>query len=280
LELTAGVTAAVLLAALLHAGWNAMIRASSDKLLDTGLVCLGGSLVVLPLIPLVDPPAPAAWPYLAGSMAVHVGYFTALVGAYRAGELSHAYPIMRGVAPVLVALAALAGLGDPLKPTGWLGIALVCGGVLSLGFAGLDRRHAAPATRWALANAAIIACYTLIDGQGVRVSGSAAGYVLWMFLVDCLPFGLIVLAMRRGELVRYAAARWGRGLAGGASSAASYGIAVWAMTLAPVAAVAALRESSVIFAALIGTFVLKEGHARARLAGAAVVLAGIVALKL
>jgi len=278
MELSAGLTLAVLGGALLHAGWNAMIKSSGDKLLDTALVCFGGAALTAPLIPFVAPPAPAAWPWLAVSMVVHVAYFFSIVGAYRSGDLSRSYPIMRGVAPVLVALAAFVWLGEAMKPAVWLGIALICGGVVSLAFAG-GAPHPRAATAWALVNAAIIAVYTIADGHGVRLSGSPEGYVLWMLLLIYLPFGLIVLAMRGGEMRAYLAREWKRGLAGGLCSVGAYGIAIWAMAHAPVAAVAALRECSVVFAALIGAWLLGEGRLKPRLAGAAVVLAGIVAIK-
>lgn len=278
MELTAGVTLAVLGGALLHAVWNAMIKSSGDKLLDTALVCFGGAALTAPLLPFVTPPAPASWPYLAVSVTVHVGYFFSIVGAYRAGDLSRGYPIMRGIAPVLVALVAYFLFGDAMRPATWAGIALICAGVVSLAFAG-GAPQSRTATAWALANAAIIAVYTLADARGVRLSGSPLGYVLWMFVLDFLPFGLIVLAMRQREMVIYLAREWRRGLLGGLCSVGAYGIAVWAMARAPVAAVAALRECSVVFAALIGAWLLKEGGLRPRLAGAAVVLAGIVAIK-
>ena len=276
MELTPGITLAMLAAALLHASWNAMIKSSADKLLDTGMVCIGASVVCAPLMLALPLPAPAAWPWLAASSVLHIGYFFAVVGAYRAGDLSHGYPIMRGLAPLAVALASIAWFGETPRPSAWAGIALVCGGVLSLGFIG---RPQLAATRWALANAVIIASYTLVDANGVRVSGDPVAYVAWMFFLDCAPFALVVLALRRGELLRYAAARWGRALAGGALSAGSYGIAVWAMTRAPVGTIAALRETSVVFGALIGSWLLKEGHVRARLAGAVVVAAGVAMLK-
>lgn len=279
MELGLGVTLAVLGAALLHASWNAMIKSSSDKLLDTALVCVCGSAAAFPLLFIVEPPAPASWPYLAGSLALHIGYFFAIAGAYKAGDLSHGYPIMRGVAPLIVAFCVYTLFGEALRPAMWLGVLLICGGVLSLGLAGFDWRHSKAATGWALFNAVIIAGYTLVDAAGVRLSGSPAGYVCWMYFLDCIPFGLIVLAMRKGELVRYVAAHWRRGLLGGACSAGAYGIAVWAMARSPVAAVAALRECSVVFAALIGTWLLKEGHMRQRLLGAATVVAGIAAMK-
>lgn len=278
MELTAGVVLAVLGAALLHAAWNALIKSGREPLLDTALIALAGTVVALPLLALVPPPAPASWPYLAASVAVHLAYYTALAGAYKAGDLSHGYPIMRGTAPLLVAAASVFWFREALSPAAWAGVLLICAGVLSLGMAGggASRR----ATGWALLNALVIAVYTIADGAGVRLAGSAEGYVVWLFLFMGLPFGLAVLAIKRGEFLRHAARYWRRGLAGGVLSGLSYGIALWAMTRAPVAVVAALREISVIFAALIGAWFLKEGHLRERLAGAAVVFAGLVALRL
>ena len=159
---------------------------------------------------------------------------------------------------------------------------LICGGVLSLAYVGGGASRAATrsATLWALLNALIIALYTLADGAGVRVSGDAWAYVVWLFVVHGLPFSLGVLALKRGVFLRHAQRHWRRGLAGALLSGASYGIALWAMTQAPVAIVAALRETSVIFAALLGAWFLKEGHLRARLGGAMTVLLGLIALKL
>jgi drug/metabolite transporter (DMT)-like permease len=274
------VTLAVLGAALAHATWNAMIKSSRDVLLDVTLVTSLAGLAAAPLLFFVVPPARESWPYIAASVVTHVAYYTALVGAYRAGDLSHGYPIMRGLAPLIVSVCALAWLGEVPTATVWAGVALICGGVLSLGFVGFHWRESRVSTRWALANAVIIAVYTLIDAAGVRSSGSAAGYVLWLFVIDALPFPLLVFFLKKQQLVRYAAKFWLRGLLGGMLSAAAYGIALWAMTRAPVAAVAALRETSVIFAALIGAWLLKEGHIARRVAGAVTVAAGVIALKL
>jgi drug/metabolite transporter (DMT)-like permease len=275
------VLGAVLGAALLHASWNALIKSGRDVALDTALVALSGCVVGAPLLALAPMPAPAAWPWLAASTAIHVAYFTTLAAAYRAGDLSHAYPIMRGTAPLFVALGTLAAGGDALPASGWLGVVLICAGVMSrarlkgASGAGVSRR----ATAWAIANAAIIACYTLVDGRGVRLAGDALGYIAWIFCFMGLPYGLIVLARRRGALLQHARDHWRRGAAGAAMSGVSYGIAVWAMSRAPVPAVAALRETSVVFAALIGAWLLKEGRLRPRLGGALVVLAGVVALR-
>jgi drug/metabolite transporter (DMT)-like permease len=278
LELTLSITFAVLGAALLHAAWNALLKSGRDVLLDTALVALSGSVLALPLVFIVAPPEPASWPYMATSVTVHLGYYTALAGAYRAGDLSHGYPIMRGVAPLLVAVAGWLWFGEQLSLGAWAGVLLICGGVLSLGMAGGGA--SGKATAWALLSALIICVYTISDGAGVRISGGAERYVVWLFLFMGLPFGLVVLALKRGAFLRHAAQYWWRGMAGATLSGVSYAIALWAMTRAPIASIAALRETSVIFAALIGAWILKEGHLGPRLAGAAVVLAGIFALKL
>ena len=287
MEISLGVTFAVLGAALLHASWNAIIKSGSDPLIDTALIGICKSALLLPLLGLWPAPAQAAWPFMAASVVVHVGYYTALAGAYKAGDLSHGYPIMRGTAPLITALGTWFFLGEPLSPGASAGVLLICGGVLSLAYvgnaAGGGRRGATrSATRWALLNALIIALYTLADGNGVRVSGNAIGYILWLNFFNGLPFSLCVLALRRGAFLRHAAApkNIGRGISGALLASTSYGVALWAMTHAPVAIVAALRETSVIFGSLIGAWLLKEGHAKQRLLGAALVLGGLIALKL
>lgn len=280
MELTLGVTFAVLGAALMHAAWNAIIKSGREPLLDMALLTLAGSLlaIAIALVAAVPPPSAAAWPYIAASTVVHIGYYATLAAAYRAGDLSHGYPIMRGTAPLFTAIGTWLALGESLSAGATMGVLLICAGVLSLGTAGGGASRLA--TGWALLNALIIAIYTLADGAGVRVSGDALGYVVWLFVVHGLPFSLGVLAIKRGTFLRHAAKNWRRGFAGALLSGLSYGIALWAMTRAPVAIIAALRETSVIFAALIGALILKEGHLAPRLVGAAVVLAGVIALKL
>ena len=274
------VTLAVLGAALAHATWNAMIKSSRDVLLDLALLTFLAGLAAVPFLFVFEVPASAAWPYIFASVFIHIAYYFALVGAYRAGDLSHGYPIMRGVAPLIVSVCALAWLGEAPQPSVWLGVLLICGGVLSLGFAGFHWRTSRASTTWALGNALIIALYTLVDATGVRLSGSPVGYVLWLFVLDALPFPLLVLLSRKKEFLTYSFRHWQRGLLGGVLSAGAYGVALWAMTRAPVAAVAALRETSVIFAALIGAWLLREGHIARRLVGAATVALGVIALKI
>lgn len=270
----------VLLAALLHAAWNAMLGAGEDRALDTVLVATGGSLAAAAVLPFLPLPARASWPYVLASVAIHTAYFAALIGAYRGGDFSPSYTLMRGTAPMITALGGWLA-GERLGGSQWLGVVLVSGGVAAMGTFG-RRRGAATSrtTGWALGNAAVIASYTLVDGRGVRLSGHAPSYTLWVFFLDVLPLLGWTLARRGREAARYAAGRWRRGLVGGALMVTAYGLVLWSMTRAPVAAVAALRETSVVFAAVIGARLLKEPFGGARMAAAAVVAAGVALLEL
>ncbi len=270
----------VLLAALLHAAWNAMLGAGEDRALDTVLVATGGSLAAAAVLPFLPLPARASWPYVLASVAIHTAYFAALIGAYRGGDFSPSYTLMRGTAPMITALGGWLA-GERLGGSQWLGVVLVSGGVAAMGTFGRRRGAATSrATGWALGNAAVIASYTLVDGRGVRLSGHAPSYTLWVFFLDVLPLLGWTLARRGREAARYAAGRWRRGLVGGALMVTAYGLVLWSMTRAPVAAVAALRETSVVFAAVIGARLLKEPFGGARMAAAAVVAAGVALLEL
>lgn len=279
MTLTWPVVAAVLAGALLHAGWNAMVKAGADKALDTALMNLIGALAALPLVLLAGLPPPAAWPWLAASMTIHIGYYTLLAAAYRHGDLGLTYPLMRGSAPLVVALASVSVFGEHLSPAGWAGVVAICCGVLALGLS--PRGTGSPrAVGLALANALAIAAYTLVDAVGVRASGNALSYVCTLFVLNGLPFGALVLARRGVAALPYARQRAPLALAGAMASLASYGIALWAMTQAPVATVAALRETSVLFAALLGAWLLKEAFTPRRVLGTAVIVAGVMALRL
>jgi phosphonate utilization associated putative membrane protein len=270
----------VLFGALLHASWNALVKSSTDKALDTALIHLFGSVLTLPLLFLVGLPRPEAWPYIAASAAIHIAYYFLLVGAYKNGELGLTYPLMRGSAPLLVALTSVLTLGEILQPLAWLGVLAICTGVLALGLTphALESRRA---VMFAMCNAVVIAIYTVVDAQGARSSGNALQYVVALFVVDGWPFGLYILMQRgRSVWVPYARARWPIAMGGAAASLGSYGIALWAMTKAPVATVAALRETSVLFAVLIGVWFLKERLTAQRLIGASAIVVGVVALRL
>ena len=270
------VTAAVLGAALLHAAWNALLKGSADKDLDTVAISVGAGVLGLAVALCLPFPAAESWPWLAGSAAVHILYFAFLAGAYRWGELSYAYPIMRGGGPVVVALASATMFGEvlPLAPT--IGVVLVCSGIVAFASGHADRR----ATMFALANAVVIATYTLCDAKGARASGSPVAYAMWFFVAN----GIVIYAyagVRRGlEVPRYVARHWGRAAAGAVLTTGTYGIVLWAMTVAPVALVAVMRETSVLFAAAFGAILFKEKFTRRRLLATGAVLCGLIALKL
>ncbi|HEX7435877.1 MAG TPA: DMT family transporter [Caldimonas sp.] len=278
------VVLAVLCGALLHAAWNALIKSSGDKAVDTALVHSLAALLALPLMLWVGLPPRGAWPYIAASLVVHVGYYIALVGAYRHGDLGLTYPIMRGCAPLLVALASTTLIGESPSAVAWLGIVGITAGVALVGLAHPgEALHHRKALAFAFANAAIIAVYTVVDGLGVRTSGNALRYVTVLFVLDGITYPLCVWLRRsaesRAEVARYARGRWPVALLGGGASIGSYAIALWAMTRAPVASVAALRETSVLFAALLGTVLLKERFGLQRAAGTGVIVGGVMALR-
>lgn len=276
------VLAAVLCGALLHASWNALVKSSTDKTLDTALIHVLCSLIALPVLLVIGPPEAKAWPFIIGSLVVHIGYYFALAGAYRHGDLGLTYPLMRGSAPVLVALASAALLGESLSPLAWGGVLAVSGGVLLLGASAGLMRHG-KAVVFALSNAVIIAVYTVIDAKGARTADHVAQYVAMLFVLDGWPFAALVFAQRRDQVAAmrdYARRRWPIAAVGALASLGSYAIALWAMTVAPVAMVAALRETSVLFAALIGVAFLGEKWTPQRVAGTVAIVSGVMALRL
>jgi drug/metabolite transporter (DMT)-like permease len=273
------VFAAVLFAAACHAGWNALIKVGLDPLSTTILIAVGSAVVSLVCLPFVGMPAPAAWPWLIASAFVHLFYFAALAEGYRAGDLGQVYPIARGAAPLMTAAASTVFVGEHLSISGWAGIAALATGVLLLstrggrGIVHLDRR----AVGYALLTALTICAYSLVDGIGARASQNPPAYVAWLFLatvVVLVPYGL--WRGMTSALHRF----WLRGLAGGALQAFAYGIVLWAMTLAPIAIVAGLRETSVLFGALIAVLVLKEPFRTARVGAVALIVCGLVLLRL
>jgi drug/metabolite transporter (DMT)-like permease len=255
----------VLAAALLHASWNALVKAGGDPFVRLAVVNTVGGLCALPLLLLVALPAPASWPYLFGSVVVHQAYNLTLGYGYRFGDLSHVYPIARGIAPPLVAFAAWAFAGESLGPLGLLAVLVISGGIVSLALAGDGRLVAIRPLALALATGMTIAAYTLFDGLGGRVAGEVLGYIAWLFVIDAVPFSVVVAWRYRRRL--------------GPLSVVAYGLVIWAMSLTPLAAVSALRETSVIIAALIGTRLLREPLGTRRVLAAGLVAAGIVLLQ-
>ena len=268
-----------LLAAVLHASWNAIVKSASDKLLAMVMVTTVAGLVAAAALPFLAPPSTASWPYIGASLVLHIGYFALVSGAYGAADMSQAYPLMRGSAPVLVAGIGTIWLGEHLSPRGWIGVLLICLGILSLALTarGTGTRKG---VGFALANAVVIAAYTLTDGTGVRLSGAPAAYTLWLFLLNALPMLGWVLATRRVGFLRYALANYRLGIAGGLGALTAYGLALWAMTAAPIALVAALRETSILFGLLIAAVGLRERIGKPRLLAAGLITLGAVALRL
>lgn len=279
--MTAFVLVAVLAGALIHASWNALIKAQADKFTAAALVAIGAGVVSLPVIAWLPAPPPAAWPYIVSSSIIHVGYF-ALVGlAYRSADLGVAYPLTRGSAPPLTALFAFLIVGEALGLNQWLAIVVIAAGILTLSGDAILRGGLTRATALAaFANAGVIVVYTLVDGLGARTAGNALVYVTWMHVGTAILLAALLLVMRGRRFVAEARTNWKFGLGAGALALASYAIALWAMTLAPIGLVAALRETSVLFAAILGTIFFGEAFSARRWIALVLIVAGIVALRL
>jgi drug/metabolite transporter (DMT)-like permease len=276
------VFAAVLFAAACHAGWNALIKVGLDPLSTTILIAIGAAAVSVVGLPFAGMPASAAWPWLIGSAVIHLLYFAALIESYRFGDLGQVYPLARGSAPLMTAVASAVLIREQLSLRGWTGIFTLGVGVLLLSARGgrdimqLDRR----AVGYALLTALTICAYSITDGIGARVSQNSQSYVLWLLVANAVV--LVPYGLRRDWKGVNATVRrfWLRGLVGGALQALSYGIVLWAMTLAPIAIVASLRETSVLFGAIIAILVLKEPLRAARIVAAALIACGLALIRL
>ncbi len=265
----------VLAAAAMHAVWNALVKAGNDKLVMQCLVMFFAGVPAIPFLAVLPLPAPAAWPFLALSLAVHAVYYVTLINAYRYGALSQVYPIARGAAPLMIALGAWAFAGEAMSGLEWLGIAIACAGIMSLAApGGLPRDEEIKAIGFALATAITIALYSLADGIGVRRAGTALSYILWLLALDAVPVLLAGLWLRRGRIVASFRPHLALAAAGGLLSALGYGIVIWAMERAPLAHVSALRETSVILAAIIGATLMGEQFGRRRSLAAVLVAGG------
>lgn len=270
--------ALALTSALIHATWNTLLKSGQDRIADMALVSAGSAAFGAVLIAIAGLPAAAAWPWLVISGLVHVLYWTCVVKGYDAGDLSHVYTLSRGGAPILVALGGTIAAHEVPAPAEALGIALVSGGVLSVGF---SANAPLRASLWAALTACTIASYSLADALGARASHNPTAYVGWMALFTGLPVGLFSV-FRRGPLALARAVRkdWLRGTIAGALSAGGFGIVLYAQTFAPIAQVTALRETSVVLAALMAWLLLHERLGARRWIGAGIVAAGAALIAL
>jgi drug/metabolite transporter (DMT)-like permease len=280
-HLTLPVTGLVLLAGVLHATWNAVAKQIDDKLVAFGLIGIGLTAVAAVALPLAGLPRSASIPFALVSVGLHIGYELALMQSYRLGNFGHTYPVARGTAPLLVAAGAWVFAGQHLDGVQLAGVATLAGGLMAVVFAGGRLRAVdLPATIAAVITGVTIAAYTLVDGLGVRHAHNAAGYAALLFLLQGPVLPVLAVLYRRSDPAWRSARSVTAGLTAGVLSYAAYAIVIWAQTRGPLALVSALRETSVISAALIATLVFHEPFGRRRIPSAVAVVAGIVLLSL
>lgn len=280
--MSGGVLLIVLFGAFLHASWNAIVKGSGDKFFGAASVTGAAGLIALFLVPFLPLPTAASWIYMLLSTITQTFYMSLVAAAYKYGDMSEAYPIMRGTPPLLVALVSGPLVGEIMGWQSWLGIVLICSGVLTMALDARRRNRGASSRTvlLALANAGFIASYTLIDGLGMRVSGEPLSYTLWLFLLNAVPLAGWALYREPSRFINYIRNRWRPALIGGVGTLGSYGLALWAMTMAPIAVVAALRETAILFGMLISALILKEKVGLPRFVAAGFIVAGAIALRL
>lgn len=257
--MSAMVFAAVLLAALLHAGWNSLVKSGLDKRVSMGAVVLGHAPFALPLIFLSPLPQLESLPYLGGGILLHFGYQLFLMQSYRLGDLTQVYPLARGSAPLIVALFSAFVLGVPMLKLEALAVLIIAAGITSLALVRRTDGQSNPNAAWlALVTGGFIAAYSLVDGLGARLAGTALGFYAWLSLGNVVLMLAYLWHAPGGALRQIAGPAWRIGLFGGGASFAAYALVIWSFTQAPIALVTALRETSIVFALLIGVFVMKE----------------------
>ncbi len=278
--MTTAILLAVLFGALLHASWNALIKWEPDKLAASAAIAVGAGVVALPLALMSPLPLAPSWIFIFFSAVIHVLYFVLVGYALRHADLGVAYPLTRGSAPAFTAILAAVWLGEMLALSGWLAVGAIAAGVVTLSADALLRGGLTPrAAVLAFTNAAVVVAYTLVDGVGARLAGNALSYVTWMLIGTAAIILPIALIFYRPQIAEKERGFWWRALFGGALSIASYGIALWAMTKAPIGLVAALRETSVLFAAILGAMIFDERFGPKRWAALVLILCGIILLR-
>lgn len=268
----------VLVAAALHASWNAIVKAGKSTVLTMVLVTASAALWAVVLLPVLPSPSPESWPYIALSAALQIVYFALVARIYRIADMSQTYPIMRGAAPLIVALAGTLFLDEALSSPAWLGVCIICSGILIMLWSGGQKSR--EGLILALLNALVISGYTLVDGIGVRLSAAPASYTLWIFLITGASIGCWATLTQWSQTRHYLRLNWHLGAVGGLGTLVSYGLALYAMTQAPVAVVAALRETSILFSAVISWLILKEHITVVRCVSVCVIAIGAITLRL
>ena len=271
----------ILSAAVMHAVWNAFVKMDGDRLMTMAVVISTTGLLAPLLLLTGPPPALESWPYIVLSVLLNNAYFLFLIEAYRFGDLSQVYPIARGSAPLLVTVGAALFANEQLSIAGLAGVFIISAGTISLVWgSGLRMSAEKRSIIFALLTGLMIASYTIIDGIGVRLSGNPASYIGWLFILSPLPIASIAMLRRRGDAIVYIRKNWKLAVLGGGLNLGSYGLSIWALNLAAMAHVSAMRETSVIIAALIGTQLLGESFGKRRILAAMVVAIGVVLITL
>lgn len=279
--MTSTAVVAVLAAALLHAAWNAIAHAVTDRLIGFALIGAAGTVAGAATAAFAGVPDPASWPALGLSALLHAGYMGLLMLSYRLGDFGQVYPLARGTSPWLVAIGAAVLVGETLTPVHLAGVLVVSAGLTALVFAGgVPGRARLPALGAALLTGVMIAGYTVVDGIGVRASGDPLAYLAWLMVLEGPWFLIAAAVLRRGALPAQLRPVWRTGAVGGVMSMAAYGLVLWAQTMGDLAAVAALRETGIVFGAVIAALVFREGMGRVKVVSAAVVAVGIALLNL
>jgi len=263
----------------LHALWNALVKASADRLAIMGLISAGHVVLGVALAAGAPLPAFESWGYIAASTIIHFGYYFLLYHSYRLGDLSHVYPIARGMAPVLVALGAQVFVGESLPPLAWLGVLITSGGIFMLSGNIFSGKTPPLVVLTAMATGLMIASYSLVDGLGVRVSGTERGYIGWLFIAEIIVAGIMFKRLGRG-IKTISRKTILMGLLGGLISAIAYGLVIYAKSFSPLAMVSTLRETSVVFAAIIGLLWLGERPWKLRIVASGIVASGVVLMTL
>ena len=273
------VVALVLCAAVMHAVWNTVIKMGDDRLMIMAVVIGMCGLLSPALILYGPPPLPESWRFIALSALIHCAYFFFLIQAYGVGDLSHAYPLARGTAPLVAAAGAALFAGEWLNPFELFGVALVSAGIISLLLTGsFGLRGNWRTLFYPLATGVMIAAYTVADGLGVRLSGNPASYIGWLFLFSAIPITVFAALRRRGAALAFLRTNWTSSMGGGLLAFGAYALVIWALSRSAMVHVSALRETSVVIAALIGTRLLGEPFGARRVLSAATVAGGVVVL--